>query len=241
MSDKHFDGVEMQPRVPATASVVWLHGLGADGHDFEPVVPELDRCVDAPLRFVFPHAPVRPVALNGGMPMRAWFDLNRLDFDGNLDVEGIARSVARLNDLVEREIARGVARARIVVAGFSQGGAVALEYLVRRGAGLAGVMALSTFHAAGARGTRAAAASAPAIFAAHGIEDQVVPYALGEKTAEAFSQAGYDVAWHHYSMAHQLCTSEIADIGAWLGGLLDGGSPHGTSRDAAGRDPRGPH
>lgn len=212
--------VEVDPPAPAVASVVWLHGLGADGHDFEPIVPELRLPAALPVRFVFPHAPVRPVTLNGGMPMRAWFDIDRLDFEGNLDEAGIAESVARLHVLVAAEEARGIARARIVVAGFSQGGAIALEYLVRHGAGLAGVMALSTFHPAGAVGLAPPAPGAPGTFAAHGLQDPVVPYALGERSLAAFARAGYAVEWHRYAMAHQVCAQEIADISAWLRRIL---------------------
>ncbi|MDN5865589.1 MAG: alpha/beta hydrolase [Gammaproteobacteria bacterium] len=216
MNERLFDGVEMEPAAPAAASVIWLHGLGADGHDFEPVVPQLKQSINVPVRFVFPHAPVQPVSLNAGMPMRAWFDIERLDFEGSWDAEGVARSVARLDALVEREIERGVPRSSVVVAGFSQGGAVALEYLCRHGAGLAGVMVLSSFHAAGAMGAEAAPPAAPPIFAAHGLQDPVVPYALGELTAKAFADAGYTLAWHPYPMAHQLCQPEVADIALWL-------------------------
>jgi phospholipase/carboxylesterase len=216
MNTIHPGCVEVEPREPAVASVVWLHGLGADGHDFEPVVPELTRTAGLPLRFVFPHARVRPVTLNGGMAMRAWFDIERLDFEGGWDVAGVNEAVARIAALVAREEARGIARSRIVVAGFSQGGSVALEYLLRAGAGLAGVMALSTFHAAAVREVEPAPADAPPIFAAHGLADPVVPYAYGERTLAAFADAGYAVAWHRYPMAHQLCAPEIADIAAWL-------------------------
>ncbi len=212
--------VEVDPPVPARASVIWLHGLGADGHDFEPVVPQLRLPEALPVRFVFPHAPVRPVTLNGGMPMRAWFDIDRLDFEGHMDRAGMDASVARLHALVSAEEAAGIPRSRIVVAGFSQGGSVALDYLLQHGAGLAGVMALSTFHAAGVSGVPAPAGPVPGIFAAHGTQDPVVPYALGEHSLEAFARAGYAVEWHRYPMAHQVCMQEIADISAWLQRVL---------------------
>lgn len=212
--------VTVESARPATASVVWLHGLGADGHDFEPIVPQLHLPADLPVRFLFPHAPVRPVTLNGGMPMRAWFDLDRLDFALRLDRVGMDRSVARVHALIAAEEARGIARSRIVLAGFSQGGAVALDYLLHYGEGLAGVMALSTFHASAAEGVAVPAGSVPDIFAAHGTQDPVVPYTLGEQTLAAFRAAGYTVEWHQYPMAHQVCMQEIGDISAWLQRVL---------------------
>lgn len=212
--------VEVEPAGEAVASVIWLHGLGADGHDFEPIVPELDLPANLPVRFVFPHAPVRPVSLNGGMPMRAWFDIARLDFEGTRDEAGVAQAVARVEELIAREEARGIKRSRIVVAGFSQGGAVAYEYLLRNGAGLAGVITLSSFHPAGVHGVPPAPTGAPPVFAAHGLYDPVVPFALGERTQAAFATAGYALDWHRYPMAHQVCAAEIADLGAWLRGVL---------------------
>ncbi len=212
--------VEVEPAGEATASVVWLHGLGADGHDFEPIVPELALPPNLPVRFIFPHAPVQPVTLNGGMPMRAWFDIAQLDFKSTWDEAGVARAVARVEELVVREESRGIARSRVVVAGFSQGGAVAYEYLVRNGAGLAGLIALSSFHPAGIRGVPPVPEGAPPVFAAHGIYDPVVPFALGERTQAAFADAGYVISWHRYQMAHQVCAAEIGDLGAWLRDVL---------------------
>lgn len=219
--DKNPPGsVVIEPATEAEASVIWLHGLGADGHDFEPIVPQLGLPQGMAVRFVFPHAPVRPVTLNGGMPMRAWFDIDRLDFEGRWDDAGVAASVSRVASLVAGEIDRGVERRRIVVAGFSQGGAIALEYLLRHGAGLAGIMALSTFHSAGVTGVPSPSGAAPEIFAAHGSYDPVVPYALGESSLAAFARAGYTVRWHRYPMAHQVCPPEVADIGNWLRRML---------------------
>lgn len=213
--------VVIEPATEAIASVVWLHGLGADGHDFEPIVPQLDLpAAGLAVRFVFPHAPVRPVTLNGGVPMRAWFDIDRLDFEGHWDDVGVAAAVARVESLVAAETVAGIERKRIVIAGFSQGGTVALEYLLRHGSGLAGIMALSTFHAAKVTGVPAPAGEAPEIFAAHGSYDPVVPYTLGESSLAAFARAGYTVRWHRYPMAHQVCQQEIADIGAWLQAVL---------------------
>lgn len=213
--------VRAEPATPARASVIWLHGLGADGHDFEPIVPQLGLPADVPVRFVFPHAPVRPVTLNGGQPMRAWFDIDRLDFEGRRwDESGVAASVARVDALVAAEVAAGIERSRIVIAGFSQGGTIALEYLLRHGAELAGIMALSTFHPAGMSGVPRPDGPRPEIFAAHGTADPVVAYALGERSLGAFARAGYTVHWYRYPMAHQVCPPEIADIGAWLRTVL---------------------
>lgn len=220
MTDQGDPGcVVIEPAGEPQASVIWLHGLGADGHDFEPIVPELG--IARPVRFVFPHAPVQPVTLNGGMPMRAWFDIAQLDFESAWDHAGVARSMERLDALVKAETARGIARSNIVVAGFSQGGTVALEYLLRHGAGLAGLVALSTFHPAGAHGLDASAAEPVPVFGAHGQYDPVVPYALGERTLEAFKRAGYPVVWHRYPMAHQVCPEEIQDLSRWLQAQLD--------------------
>ncbi|MGH8225467.1 MAG: alpha/beta hydrolase [Gammaproteobacteria bacterium] len=220
MNENDSGCVEIEPAGEAAASVIWLHGLGADGHDFEPIVPELGLPANLPVRFVFPHAPVRPVTLNGGMPMRAWFDIARLDFEGAWDEAGVAQSVTRVEELIAHEETRGVLRSRIVIAGFSQGGAVAYEYLLRNGAGLAGVIVLSSFHPAGVHGAPSAPEGAPPVFAAHGLYDPVVPFALGERTQAAFAAAGYAVAWHRYPMAHQVCAPEIADLGAWLRSVL---------------------
>ncbi|MGH8161255.1 MAG: alpha/beta hydrolase [Gammaproteobacteria bacterium] len=212
--------VEIEPEGEATASVIWLHGLGADGNDFASIVPQLGLPADLPVRFVFPHAPIRPVTINGGAPMRAWFDIARLDFADVPDVAGVEEALQRVDKLIAREETRGVQRSRIVIAGFSQGGAVIWEYLVKRATGLAGAVALSTFHPAGLRGTPPASPDTPPVFAAHGLYDSTAALALGERTQAAFARAGYRVEWHRYPMAHQVCTEEIADLGAWLRDVL---------------------
>jgi phospholipase/carboxylesterase len=201
-----------------TGSVIWLHGLGADGHDFEPVVPELRLPDDLALRFVFPHAPIRPVTINAGMRMRAWYDIVAIDRRARQDEEGIRASAAATVELIEREKERGVPAGRIVLAGFSQGGAVAIHAALRYPERLAGLIALSTWMSLG--GTLAQEAS-PAnrdlpIFLAHGRQDPMVPVALGEQTREALAAAGYPLAWHTYDMPHAVCPAEIADISAWL-------------------------
>ncbi len=215
-----------QPRPAAEApdaAVIWLHGLGADGHDFEPIVPHL-RWPGAPaIRFVFPHAPVRPVTLNGGMPMRAWYDIIGIDSDRGHDAAGIAESMQQVARLIERECSRGVAVRRIVLAGFSQGGAIALQLALRWPERLAGVMALSTYLLlAGRLADEASVANRglPA-FIAHGVMDPVVPFSMGETAANTLRQMDYTLDWHSYPMQHAVCPQEIADISAWLQRVLD--------------------
>lgn len=214
--------VEGQTGPEPLGSVIWLHGLGADGHDFEPIVPELRLPETLPLRFVFPHAPVRPVTLNGGMPMRAWFDLFSLDKSGPQDETGIRASAESLVALIEREHDRGIPYDRIVVAGFSQGGAIALHAALRFAYPLAGLMALSTWlpladsieaelMAAG----RSQSRELP-LFLAHGTEDAVLPVALGRDCHTRLRQLGFTVEWHEYRMGHAVCPEEIVHISRWL-------------------------
>ncbi len=197
-------------------SVIWLHGLGADGHDFEPIVPELHLPDGLGLRFVFPHAPVQPVTLNGGMAMRAWFDILTLDRGGPQDEAGIRSSATTLEQLVANEQERGVTADKIVVAGFSQGGAIALHAGLRSKQALGGVLALSTYlpltHAFAAEVTP----SDLPIFMAHGSLDPILPMALGRESADLLIKNGFNVEWHDYQMAHSVCAEEIADIRAWL-------------------------
>lgn len=197
-------------------SVIWLHGLGADGHDFEPVVPELRLPAELGLRFVFPHAPVQPVTLNGGMSMRSWYDILTLDRDGPVDEAGIRASAATLDKLIERELERGIAADKIVVAGFSQGGAIALLAGLRSPHKLAGVMGLSTYLPLSSALKDEVSASDLPVFMAHGVLDPVLPMALGRDTADWLIENGFNVEWHDYSMAHSVCIEEINDIRSWL-------------------------
>jgi phospholipase/carboxylesterase len=203
-------------------SVIWLHGLGADGHDFEPIVPELRLPAELPLRFVFPHAPIRPVTINGGMEMRAWYDILSLDGEGRADAAGVRESAALLMDLVDAETSRGVHPGRIVLAGFSQGGAVVLHAGLRYATPVAGLMLLSTylpvpgaFEAEVANSAESQPRSVP-IFMAHGTFDPMLPYQLGVATKQTVESAGYGIEWHEYPMAHGVCPEEIADIRAFL-------------------------
>ena len=203
-------------------SVIWLHGLGADGHDFEPLVPQLSLPADRPLRFVFPQAPVRPVTVNGGMAMRAWYDILSFDAAGRADESGLRASARTLESLIAAETARGVPASRIVLAGFSQGGAVALHTGLRYRPPLAGLLLLSTYLPlpdAFAAEVVAAAAKQPLslpIFMAHGSVDPVLPLELGRESKARVETAGYRVQWHEYPMAHQLCAAEIDEIRGFL-------------------------
>ena len=201
-----------------THSVIWLHGLGADGHDFEPIVPELIHPGLPALRFVFPHAPVRPVTLNQGMPMRAWYDLYGLDWDAREDIDGLRAARHAVTELIEQENRRGIPAERIVLAGFSQGGAMAYTTGLTYPHTLAGIIALSTYLPSQdylAEHRHPANAQTP-IFAAHGSFDNVVPVALGEMAAKTLQAHQQPVVWYTYPMMHSVCMEEIAEIGTWL-------------------------
>ncbi len=212
------DAVELQTGDAPTWSVVWLHGLGADGHDFEPIVPQLVRPGWPAIRFVFPHAPVRAVTINNGVRMRAWYDIKDFDLANRADEAGVEASILQVEALVAREVARGVPRSRILLAGFSQGGAVALAAGLRSAAPFAGLVALSTYLplAHKAEATLAPGAASQPVFMAHGLHDPVVPYAAGEQSAALLRKLGFAVDWHRYPMAHAVCAEEIADLGDWM-------------------------
>lgn len=218
MSDSDFVEIETGDG-PPQGSIIWLHGLGADGHDFEPIVPELQLPQALRLRFVFPHAPVRPVTLNGGMAMRAWYDILTLDRDGPADDEGIRASAAMLEQWIARETERGIAADKIVVAGFSQGGAIALHAGLRARQTLAGIMALSTYLPMPAAFADEAVVTDLPIFMAHGTLDPVLPMTLGRESADFLISNGCKVEWHDYPMAHSVCIEEIGDIRSWLLGI----------------------
>jgi phospholipase/carboxylesterase len=205
-----------------TATVIWLHGLGADGNDFVPVVPELALPASLPVRFVFPHAPVRPVTINNGFPMRAWYDFTNADFSSRADLAGVKQSQQQVAALVARERHRGIAAARIVIAGFSQGGAIALYAGLREPERLGGIVALSTYLIAGdalaAEGT-AANRDVP-IFMAHGTADPMVRFEWGRDSWQALVRAGYAVDWHTYPLQHSVCMEEIVAVSAWLQRVL---------------------
>lgn len=206
------------------SSVIWLHGLGADGSDFEPIVPQLNLPRDISIRFVFPHAPVQPVTVNSGMPMRAWYDIEGIGDGYSVDEPGIDRSVGLLNTLVEREIELGRPASRIVLAGFSQGGVIALHCALRCTHTLAGIMALSTYlplqenftdlvHEANHR---------TPIFMAHGSQDPLISDQFAFKSFQFLQNQGYSVDWKLYPMAHSVCAQEVSDISSWLEHVLTG-------------------
>ncbi|HET9049194.1 MAG TPA: dienelactone hydrolase family protein [Chiayiivirga sp.] len=218
MTQTAFDGVEHATGPEPEWSVIWLHGLGADGHDFAPIVPELVRPHWPALRFVFPHAPVAPVTINGGMRMRSWYDILGFDPHSPQDEVGIRTSVQRVEQLIAREVARGIPSHRIVLAGFSQGGAIVLNAGVRHGARLAGIVALSTYLPLAETLTdeSSTANRATPIFMAHGDLDPVIALARADASRAVLQAAGYALQWRRYRMQHAVCAEEIADLSAWF-------------------------
>jgi phospholipase/carboxylesterase len=217
------DAAVLEPTVKPAAAVIWLHGLGADGFDFVPLVPELGLPAKLPVRFIFPHAPVRPVTVNNGYAMRAWYDIKVLSSSalagpGMEDAVGIRQSEAAVRAVVDEQIAAGIDPLRIVIAGFSQGGAVALQTGLRFPQRLAGVMALSTYlplREVVPQEASAANRGLP-ILMCHGTADPIVPLALGERSRDLLRALDYPVDWHAYPMQHQVCQPEIDDISRWL-------------------------
>lgn len=204
---------------PAPAwTILWLHGLGADGNDFLPLVPELLQPGWPALRFVFPHAPVRAVTINNGARMRAWYDIRNFDIDQRADEQGVRESITQVEALVAREGERGVPPARVLLAGFSQGGAIALAAGVRREAAMGGLVALSTYlpmaSTTAAEATRAGLATP--VFMAHGSHDQVVPEGLGQRSRDHLKGLGMAIDWHSYPMQHSVCADEVRDLTGWL-------------------------
>jgi phospholipase/carboxylesterase len=220
----HLHNIELNPELPPIGSVLWLHGLGADGHDFVPIVSELKLTTDLPLRFIFPHAPLRPITMNNGYVMRAWFDIPGMPIDRQIDEEGISRSVTLVNQWIEEEIQRGIPANKIILAGFSQGAVIALHAGLRYPKSLGGVVALSGALPAADKlflEKSHANISIP-IFMAHGTDDMVISMMLGEASAELLKKNGYPVTWRSYSMAHSVCNEEIQDITKWLTSVIKG-------------------
>jgi len=221
MNNHSFDCVEIDPETPVKNVVIWLHGLGADGHDFEPIVPGLQIPDDFAVRYVFPHAPMRPVTINAGMVMRAWYDI--ADLDGGADIEGIYDSAELLRTLIQYEMNSGIASERIVLAGFSQGGAIALHTGLRFEKPLAGILALSTYSPTVNRLTqeRSDANRTIPIMMAHGQHDPMIPIAAAHSTRKELANLKYTIQWHEYPMQHEVCEEEIRDIGAWLATVME--------------------
>ncbi len=221
MSSAPLPCVEVEPRRTARFSIVWLHGLGANGHDFEPIVPELGLD-DLDLRFVFPHAPSLPVTINGGMRMPAWYDIRDLDLHQRHDEDGILRASEQVRVLLDREKARGIESRRIVLAGFSQGGAIAVHTGLRWPERLAGIVGLSTYLVRGSSlaQERGAENHDVPIFLAHGSHDPMVPLSRGAEQKDRLEQLGYGVTWKTYPMLHQVCAEEIEDLSSWFRKVL---------------------
>ena len=225
MSQPLLETIEIESGDKPAAAVIWMHGLGADGNDFVPIVHELDLSGAPAIRFVFPHAPMQPVSINNGYVMRAWYDVKWGDLEGRskqADEAGVRASQRAIEALIDREVSRGIVAEKILLAGFSQGGAIALHAGLRYSNKLAGVMALSTylplpesFPSEATEDNRATP-----IFMAHGTQDNVVPYDMGLRSRQLLEQQGYDVEWHEYPMPHSVCLEEISDVGAWLRRVL---------------------
>lgn len=217
---EQFDGVEVTiGNAVATHSVIWLHGLGADGNDFVPVVAELEKLGVSNYRFIFPHAPMRAVTINGGMQMRAWYDITSLDFDQReQDAKGTEKSRTLVENLIKRENSRGINTDHIVLAGFSQGGAIALHTGTRHSQTLAGVMALSTYLplAESLEAERTPANQNTAFFMAHGLQDDVIAIRYAQASKDILEKLNYKIQWQSYAMGHSLSIEEIQDIAKWL-------------------------
>lgn len=213
------DTIEHKPNQEADASIIWMHGLGADGHDFEPIVDALNL---PGVRFILPHAPYRAVSINNGYEMRAWFDIFGLDADSPQDETGIRQSRQEIEALIAKEKARGIAAQRIVLAGFSQGGAIALHTALRHAETLAGVLVLSSWLPLKTRLQQEAhlANRALPVFMAHGTFDSIVPLQTAENSARLLTEAGYPLTWQTYPMAHSVCDREVADIRQFLCSIL---------------------
>lgn len=212
----HPPPIILQTGKQAQHSIIWLHGLGADGQDFVPIADELE--LPAAVRYIFPHAPLRPVTVNGGFVMRAWYDIAGQDINAQQDAAGIRASQALVEALIAQEAAHGIARHHIFLAGFSQGGAIALYTAMRQTAPLGGVLALSTYLPLAESAARESLQQSKAtpVFMAHGRSDPVVPYALGVVSRDALLEFGYMVEWHEYAMQHSVCEEELRDIAIWL-------------------------
>ncbi len=223
MSDQYLPCVTVEPKNDADACVIWLHGLGADGHDFEAAVPMLNLPESAAVRFIFPHAPVRPVTINNGWPMRAWYDILEMDIERKIDEPSLLESVEQVNRLIAREIERGIAPERIILAGFSQGGAVVYHAALCHPQPLGGLIVLSTYMATipRIRQERQAVNAELPIWLAHGMMDDVVPFSLGEQAVVELEHLNYKPEWHTYPIAHEVSVEELAELGHWIQQVLE--------------------
>ena len=225
MNQKALEAIKVETGPNPQASVIWMHGLGADYNDFVPIVQELDLAGAHDIRFVFPNAPMQPVSINNGAVMRAWYDVKWGDLEGRgkeADENGVRASQAAIGQLIDHEISSGIAAEKIILAGFSQGGAVALQTALRYPLRLAGVMALSTYLPLAESFEQEATAQnrTTPVFMAHGTQDPVVAYPLALRSRDILLAHGYRVEWHEYPMQHSVCLEELADIAVWLKAAL---------------------
>ena len=228
--------VELETGAAPEYAIIWLHGLGADGHDFEPVVDALNLAGLPAIRFVFPHAPMRAVTINGGYVMRAWYDIVSSDFSQRReDPQGVRESARQVEALIARENLRGIGDDKIILAGFSQGGAIALHTGLRHPRTLAGILALSTYLplADSLEGEEHELARQVPIFMAHGHDDTVIPYEFGRQSCEFLRKRGLKLDWHAYAAGHTVCASELLDIETWLRTLLAPVATEGHQKDSA--------
>jgi phospholipase/carboxylesterase len=215
------DAVIIEPKSEHKASVIWLHGLGADGHDFEAIVPELNLDDDLGIRFIFPNAPVRPVTINGGMAMRAWYDVKSPNLRELEDIDSISESHELIIQYISGERDKGIPANKIILAGFSQGGAITLHTGLRFPENLAGLLALSTYLPLPNKLDKEATANKDiSIFMAHGVADPVIPVDQGKTSSQTLTDHGYKVDWHEYMMQHAVCLEEINAIAAWIKKVL---------------------
>lgn len=222
MNSELLSTVEIQPLAEHKYSVIWMHGLGADGHDFEGLVPELHLTASAHIHFIFPNAPIQPVTINGGMSMRSWYDILEMSLERKVDIEGIYQSAKLIDNLIQKEIDSGIPSANILLAGFSQGGLIALHTGLRHPEKLAGIVALSTYLPTieQLKDERSATNNTIPILMAHGIIDPVVDVESGKAAFDQLKLMGYNIQWHDYLMEHSLCVEEIEHISTFINSIF---------------------
>lgn len=222
MNSEQLSTIEILPESEHKYSVIWMHGLGADGHDFEGLVPELNLAAKENIHFIFPNAPVQPVTINGGMPMRAWYDILEMALERKVDHDGIYRSADAIEPLIRQEMDRGIPSTHILLAGFSQGGVIALHTGLRSAHKLAGIVALSTYLPTieQLKSERSVANDAIPIFMAHGIIDPIVAVESGKAVFDTLKAMDYSIEWHDYLMEHRLCVEEIEHISAFINSIF---------------------
>nr|WP_297348632.1 dienelactone hydrolase family protein [uncultured Glaciecola sp.] len=218
MTQELLSAVQIQPQGEHKSTIIWLHGLGDSGNGFAPIAPELKLPDGLGVKFIFPHAPIRPVTINNGMEMRAWYDIKSMDMDSRADLDGVIDSSQRIEQLIRAEMASGIDSTKIMLIGFSQGGVIALYLGARFTQPLAGIVALSTYMCApqNLSAEKSAENQDTPVFFAHGQQDEVVPLFLGNSAFQTMKENGYNVEWNEYMMQHNVCMPEVADISAFI-------------------------